>query len=42
MSNYWVTPEELAKIKKRNKTILYTCIPIITFVLTALITLLIG
>lgn len=42
MPKYWVTPEELAKTKKRNKIILYISIPIVTFVLTGLITFLIG
>lgn len=43
MSNqYWVTPEEVARIKKRNKTIMYAAFPVATFILTALLTLLLN
>ena len=43
MSNhYWVTPEEVARVKKRNKTIMYASFPVATFILTALLTLLLN
>jgi hypothetical protein len=38
----WATPEEIARIKKRNKTILYASIPVITVIITALLTLLLN
>ncbi|WP_263432697.1 hypothetical protein [Metabacillus rhizolycopersici] len=43
MSNhYWATPEEVARIKKRNKTIMYASFPVATVILTALLTLLLN
>ncbi|WP_260445671.1 MULTISPECIES: hypothetical protein [Metabacillus] len=43
MSNhYWATPEEIARVKKRNKTLLYISFPVVTFILTALFTLLLN
>ncbi|WP_264191599.1 hypothetical protein [Metabacillus litoralis] len=43
MSSYeWITPEEVARIKKRNKTILYVSMPVATVVLTALVTMLLN
>lgn len=41
MSNHaWMTPEEAARIKQRNKVILYVSIPIGTILFTALLTML--
>ncbi|MGM0877178.1 MAG: hypothetical protein ACQEWV_21150 [Bacillota bacterium] len=40
--HYWATPEEIARIKKRNKTILYASFPVITVVLTILLTLMLN
>ena len=41
MSNHaWMTPEEAARIKKRNKVILYISFPVATILFTALLTML--
>ncbi|WP_299091992.1 hypothetical protein [uncultured Metabacillus sp.] len=43
MSNYhWATPEEIERIKKRNRTILYVSLPLATALLTAMLTLLLN
>ena len=38
----WMTPEEAARIKKRNKVILYTSLPVATVLFTALLTMLLN
>jgi hypothetical protein len=40
--HYWVTPEEIERMKKRNKIVMYACIPVITIILSALLTLLLN
>jgi hypothetical protein len=40
--HYWATPEEIARVKKRNKTIMYAALPVVTIVLTALLTMLLN
>lgn len=43
MSNHaWMTPEEAARIKKRNQVILYTSLPVVTVLFTALLTMLLN
>ncbi|WP_267888737.1 hypothetical protein [Bacillus weihaiensis] len=41
-SREWITPEEVARIKQRNKLILYISLPVVTAVLTALLTVLMN
>ncbi|WP_281252546.1 hypothetical protein [Metabacillus halosaccharovorans] len=38
----WITPEEAARIKKRNKVILYASLPVATIIFTALLTMLLN
>jgi hypothetical protein len=40
--HFWATPEKIARVKKRNKTILYASIPVVTVILTALLTMLLN
>ncbi|MGM7721780.1 hypothetical protein [Metabacillus sp. Hm71] len=43
MSNYhWATPEEIERVKKRKRTILYVSLPIATAFLTAMLTMLLN
>ncbi|WP_264766587.1 hypothetical protein [Metabacillus sediminilitoris] len=40
--HFWATPEEIARVKKRNKTILYATLPVVTVIVTALLTMLLN
>ncbi|WP_273130265.1 hypothetical protein ACNRWW_19395 [Metabacillus sp. HB246100] len=41
-SREWITPEEVARIKQRNKMIIYITVPVATVLLTALLTVLMN
>ncbi|WP_269431551.1 hypothetical protein [Bacillus sp. SA1-12] len=40
--DHWATPEEIERMKKRNRTILYVSLPVATAFLTAMLTLLLN
>ncbi|MBZ5749066.1 hypothetical protein [Metabacillus rhizolycopersici] len=37
---YWATPEEIERTRKRNKTLLMIAVPVVTVILSAVVTLL--